>query len=357
MPYDINNPPSWLKNLPVGAQSLGIRVFNAVYAKTKNEDQARIAAWAQIKRKYKKVGDKWVKMGALTKSSATEELLMKLAHSSEAPGLEFTLEEVIVQTILQNPLHWGPEQKYYLISIAGGITMVFDNNPLESEDATLLSDELPLQPYTKIKSKVKLDSGTILMMNLLEFKGKKFSGKRLLKDFQLGKDSTSVDLSICMAASKDSMKFTRNGNLLYFEALALASGVWTGIDGHTMKYDAGVIMEGSKSFPFQRIKSRHKNRDVDVVGFTTGVAMRGDQAWIQGFVFDQQEIQEIEGDIASGKPIGISPELRSMTSVDSDGVYVAHSILAKGFSFVDSPACKTSWVQVFRKLNPEDMSA
>lgn len=354
MPYTEDNLPNWLKNLPSGAQSLGIRVFNAVFAKTHDDNQARMAAWAQIKRKYKKLGDKWVKL-----TSASMELLMKLAQSSEAPGAKFSLEEVIVQTALHDPLRWGLEQKYYLMSITGSacnITMVFDENPLTSENVTLLGDELPLQPYTRIKTKLPLDSGTVLMKNLLEFSGK--IGKRLLTETQLEQGSSSMDVLICMAANKDTAKFTRNGNLLYFEALAIAPGVWTGVDGHTMKYDAGVIMEGSKTFPFQRMKSRHKNRDTDVVGFTTGVAMREQQAWIQGYVFDQQEIKEIEEDIAGGKPIGVSPELHSMTSLDSDGItYIAHSITAGGFSFVDSPACKTSWVQTFKKLNPEELNS
>lgn len=351
MPYKSGEVPQWLKNLPSGAQSLGIRVFNAVFAKTHDDNQARMAAWAQIKRKYKKLGDKWVKL-----TSTSKELLMNLAHSSEAPGAKFALEEIILQTALHDPLRWGPEQKYYLMSIIPDITLVFDENPLTSENVTLLGDELPTLPYSRIKSKVPLDSGNVLMQNLLEFSGK--IGKRLLTETQLSQGSTSMDVNVCMAANKDSMKFTRNGNLLYFEALALAPGTWTGIDAHTMKYDAGVIMEGSKTFPYQRIKSRHKNRDVDVVGFTTGVAMKDMQAWIQGYVFDQQEIKEIEEDLAGGKPIGVSPELHSMTSLDSDGItYIAHSIEASGFSFVDSPACKTSWVQTFKRLNPEELNS
>jgi len=352
MPYKQGEVPQWLKSLPKGAQALGVRVFNAVYAKTHDDNQARMAAWAQIKRKYKKLGDKWVKL------ITSGESLVSLAHSLEAPDAKFTLSEVIVQTALPAPLRWGPEQKYYLMAIAGQartVSMVFDENPLTSENVTLLSDEFPLQPYTKVKSTNQIDTGTVLLKNLLEFSGK--IGKRILTETQLEQGATTMDVHVCMAANKDTVKFTRNGNLLYFEALALAPGTWTGIDGHTMRYDEDVIMEGSKTFPYQRIKSRHKNRDVDVVGFTTGVAMRDHQAWIQGYVFDQQEINEIEADLAAGKPVGISPELHSMTSLESDGItYRAHSILAGGFSFVDSPACKLSWVQTFKKLNPEDIN-
>ena len=62
MPYSYpNNVPTWAKNLPQGAQKIAVEVFNAVLKETNNETQARQAAWAAIKRKYKKQGDKWVK--------------------------------------------------------------------------------------------------------------------------------------------------------------------------------------------------------------------------------------------------------------------------------------------------------
>jgi cation transport regulator ChaB len=67
-PYTKENYPSQLKNLPVGARNLWIRVFNAVYEETKDENQARQAAWKQVKDKYKKVGDKWVKKDASEES-------------------------------------------------------------------------------------------------------------------------------------------------------------------------------------------------------------------------------------------------------------------------------------------------
>jgi len=62
MPYNYpDNIPDWAKNLPKGAQRIAVETFNAVLEETKDEDQARIAAWAQVKNKYRKVGDKWVK--------------------------------------------------------------------------------------------------------------------------------------------------------------------------------------------------------------------------------------------------------------------------------------------------------
>jgi len=461
MPYTKDSPPNWLKNLPKGAQSLGIRVFNAVYAKNHDDNQARMAAWAQIKRKYKKAGDQWVKLETLTISTcAAEELLMSFAHSLEAPGLrvegltdpenlkldqalltileqrysvdhcmmcdapptvevmwaegmghawfcgkdfdkwksktfvlagetikygddivsqraingvasikwsegpkleaKFKLEQLTLQTIQPNPFKWGPEKTYFQLTIKGedhDIVQLFDNNPLISETASII-EAITLPPYSRLTSK-ELDAGTILMQDTrkFEFLGNKLQGNWTLTEQKLEKGASAVEVQICMAADPNSFTFKRNGDLLYFKALALAPGVWTGIDGHTMKYDRAVVLEGASSFPFQRIKSRHKDRDVDVVGFSTGYSIINDQAWIDGYVFDQEEIKEIEADIASGRPVGISPELRSMTSLDSDGTYIAHSIKARGFSFVDSPACKTSWVHTFRKLNPDSLNS
>lgn len=62
MPYSYpNDLPSWAKNLPAGAQKIAVKVFNAVLEETGSEDKARQAAWKNIKDKYKKSGDEWVK--------------------------------------------------------------------------------------------------------------------------------------------------------------------------------------------------------------------------------------------------------------------------------------------------------
>jgi cation transport regulator ChaB len=67
-PYTKENYPAQLKNLPVGARNLWIRVFNTVLSETNDENKARQAAWHVVKEKYHKVGDKWVK------NQATEEI-------------------------------------------------------------------------------------------------------------------------------------------------------------------------------------------------------------------------------------------------------------------------------------------
>jgi len=63
-PYDISNPPAFLKKYPEGAQKVFIEVFNK--ALPKGEDYAFPVAYTAMKRwlkkhGYKKVNDKWVK--------------------------------------------------------------------------------------------------------------------------------------------------------------------------------------------------------------------------------------------------------------------------------------------------------
>jgi len=71
MPYSsVEALPSSFKNLPEGAKTIAMRTMNAVLeGKTETEDlvtQALQAAWAQIKRKYKRgEGGKWVAKSAL----------------------------------------------------------------------------------------------------------------------------------------------------------------------------------------------------------------------------------------------------------------------------------------------------
>ena len=47
--------------MPIGAKRIWIKTFNTVYEQTKDEDQARQAAWRNVKLKYKKLNDKWVR--------------------------------------------------------------------------------------------------------------------------------------------------------------------------------------------------------------------------------------------------------------------------------------------------------
>ena len=60
MPYKTESPPDVIKNLPTGARKIWINTFNEV-SKESDEESARKAAWSNVKAKYKKTGDNWVK--------------------------------------------------------------------------------------------------------------------------------------------------------------------------------------------------------------------------------------------------------------------------------------------------------
>lgn len=66
MPYTSNDelPPSVRDHLPTHAQDIFRATFNAAYAEhegdPRQEEAAFRIAWAAIKRRYHKLGDRWV---------------------------------------------------------------------------------------------------------------------------------------------------------------------------------------------------------------------------------------------------------------------------------------------------------
>ena len=59
-PYTKDTLPKQIQSLPSGAQSIWLNTFNAVYDDSKDDNSARMAAWRNVKLKYKRVGDKWI---------------------------------------------------------------------------------------------------------------------------------------------------------------------------------------------------------------------------------------------------------------------------------------------------------
>lgn len=65
MPYSKNNPPTFSKNMPAGAQRIAIDTANAILNEGGKEEDAIRAAISNVKKEYKKSGDKWVPKAAL----------------------------------------------------------------------------------------------------------------------------------------------------------------------------------------------------------------------------------------------------------------------------------------------------
>lgn len=59
MTYTTENAPTG--ELPKEGVKLWVKIFNAVFADTKDDNKARQAAWGGVKNKWRKVGDKWIK--------------------------------------------------------------------------------------------------------------------------------------------------------------------------------------------------------------------------------------------------------------------------------------------------------
>jgi cation transport regulator len=61
MPYSSKKDlPKQVQGLPDHAKSIFMAAFNAAMKDTKDEERAFKIAWAAVKRKFKKDGDKWV---------------------------------------------------------------------------------------------------------------------------------------------------------------------------------------------------------------------------------------------------------------------------------------------------------
>ena len=106
MPYTVKNPPTRIKGLPVHAIEIWVAAFNSALTQYKNEGKANAVAWAAIKTKYKKVGDKWV-----AKKTASEVMLnKKIISSIKIEGLQFgegkkTTIQVLPFGLWKHPLY------------------------------------------------------------------------------------------------------------------------------------------------------------------------------------------------------------------------------------------------------------
>lgn len=118
MPFSLpDNIPDAIKNLPVGAQRIWVRIFNSVHADTKDEDKARIAAWAAVKNKYEKVNDEWRKKAMETwhyidllegirfsdnENPTCEIQLFKIGEWKGHPTGGFKITEEIIEKMVEN---------------------------------------------------------------------------------------------------------------------------------------------------------------------------------------------------------------------------------------------------------------
>lgn len=150
MPYQWpSSVPSFLKNLPDGAQKLGIRVFNSTLKKTNSEDDARKALWGAIKQKYEKKGDKWVRKMKSAKESVEEDVvdLVEEVIQCNVDFSEATFDDASkTATATAITEGWsknysGAKQRYYtgkavedVVHLLGGSRKMFDKHSKQQRE-------------------------------------------------------------------------------------------------------------------------------------------------------------------------------------------------------------------------------
>lgn len=91
MPYSYpKNIPSAVKNLPEGAQKLYISAYNGAESDGADQEQCRQAGWANVKRKYEKVNNKWVKKTKKEKSESTT-LVLEVSGFNQWDNKEYSI--------------------------------------------------------------------------------------------------------------------------------------------------------------------------------------------------------------------------------------------------------------------------
>jgi len=101
MPYTKNNPPERIKSLPKHAQEIWISAFNSAWEQYgQDEEKANRVAWAAVKKVYRKVGNKWIKIKKkasepeFIEDILTEEDFNNLSHSQKLE-IFYTLYDLI----------------------------------------------------------------------------------------------------------------------------------------------------------------------------------------------------------------------------------------------------------------------
>ncbi|RLG43894.1 MAG: hypothetical protein DRN81_05675 [Thermoproteota archaeon] len=134
---------------------------------------------------------------------------------------------------------------------------------------------------------------------------------------------------------------------LRIRGILIREGTFTGIDGHTIYYPAEVIQEAMESIVGKPIKSRHADRDVDVIGFWTAARQIGDAVEVEGVIFNKDEIERIMNAEKTGISVEAEVECEEVPGYDAP---VARKITFHSGAVVENPACPTCRVESIARI-------
>jgi len=175
-----------------------------------------------------------------------------------------------------------------------------------------------------------------------------FIAEKITKTFKIAPPSGQLPSQRTLLGAKSNIKFIKKGEVLLIEGIALAQGIWQGIDLKTIYYSYGVLADAAPSLLQVQLKLHHKGRDVDVKGFVSRVWT--DEAnkciRVRLMIFDQATILLL---LSEADEFGLSVEGYAIKLDRSKKPFVAHQIAFTMIVLTDDPACKVC------KIDPSTM--
>ena len=243
MPYSLKNPPDWLKGLPKGAIRLGVDVFNAVYAKDKDDDKARQAAWAAIKNKYEKTeAGTW----RAKQDVSLHDIERMLQEALEARGKDAWLRDVYGSYII-----YEQNGKYYRLPYS-----LLDGKVQFASEATEVEQVWAEARSRQAADGDEMDDGIEILLRL---------------DEAQDPEGAVWEVTICEPGP------TKNGWLIPDDALRAAAeaGLFEGVDVNLYELPQGATHVPDALFDIKSLLTKNKVGWIDNVKHVAGRGLQG----------------------------------------------------------------------------------
>jgi len=166
-----------------------------------------------------------------------------------------------------------------------------------------------------------------------------FIADKIAKTFKIPQPSGEFPHQQYLLGAKSSIKFIKKGEVLLINGIAIAEGVWRGLDLKTIRYPYNVLVDAAPSLLQVQLKLHHKGRDIDVKGFVSRVWTdpANKTVWVKLMVFDQATIALL---LTSADEFGLSVEGYAIKLDRSKTPYNAQQLIFTAIALTDDPACK-----------------
>lgn len=239
MPYSLEKPPDWLKNLPKGAIKLGVNAFNAVLDKGGNEDKARKAAWAAIKTKYEK-GERGQWRGKQDVSLRDIEQLLRDALSNRD-------KEAWLRDVYGSYIVYEVTGKYFRLPYS-----ILEGDVQFASDAVEV-EQIWVEARSQ-QAEEEMDDGVTIHVSM---------------DKAINPEGTAWDVTICQPG------FTKNGWYHPEEALRAGASLFEGVDVNLYELPKGASHVPGSLFDVKRLFVKNKAAWLDNVRYVASEGIKG----------------------------------------------------------------------------------